>query len=324
MKIGLTGANGFIGGHLLPCLLKNGHTVRALVRDPDHMTGDASEVVRIPTLDSKTDPARLKEVLEGLDGVVHLAASVHVMDGSLDEAVYRDINVQGSIRLYQAAVAAGLQRFVYLSSVKAAGERSGTTPLTPDTSTGPEDAYGRSKRDAEVELRKLAQNSACRLIILRPTFVYGWPAVGNFKTLLSAILKGMPLPIRAIKNRRDMTYVGNLADAIRAACTAPGLSEQPYFICDGAPVSTPEFAGNVGRAFARSARLIYMPVWLLKICGAITGRSAMIARLIENFEVDGAPFRRDAAWLPPYNMPDGLGECAECWRNDTRKGKQSA
>lgn len=324
MKIGITGANGFIGGHLLPCLLKNGHTVRALVRNSDSMTGIAHEVVRIPTLDSKSDPVRLTDALEGLEGLVHLAASVHVMDGSLDEATYRDMNVQGSIRLYQAAVAAGLQRFVYLSSVKAAGERSGTTPLTLDTSPGPEDAYGRSKRDAEVELRKLAQNSTCRLIILRPTFVYGWPAVGNFKTLLAAILSGMPLPLRAIKNRRDMTYVGNLADAIRAACSASGLGEQPYFICDGAPVSTPELAENVGRAFARSARLIYVPVWLLRICGTITGRSAMIARLIENFEVDGAPFRRDAAWLPPYNMPGGLGECAESWRNDTKKGKQSA
>ncbi|MEX0694521.1 MAG: NAD-dependent epimerase/dehydratase family protein [Rhodospirillales bacterium] len=324
MKIGVSGANGFIGGHLLACLTQAGHSVRALVRDPERMTAAASEIVRIPSLEGNPNAADLVAALEGLEGIVHLAASVHVMDNSLGEAEYRDINIGGSCRLFEAAAAGGVQRFVYLSSAKAAGERSGAAPLTVETSPGPEDAYGRSKRDAEVELRRLAMGSSCRLIILRPTFVYGWPAVGNFRMLLSAVLKGIPLPLGGIRNRRDMTYVGNLADAIRQACIAPGLGEAPYFICDHAPVSTPQFVAHVARAFARPARLIYMPVWMLRVCGAMTGRSAMVARLIENFEVDGMPFRRDAGWQPPYNMPDGLAECARLRQDSIQVEKKSA
>ena len=320
MKIGVTGANGFIGGHLLDCLLKAGHAPVALVRNPAKVSVPAVEVVPMPTIDGNSDVAALQSALSGLDAVVHLAASVHDMTGSQSEDAYRSINVDGSVRLFEAAIAAGMKRFVFMSSAKAAGERSQGRPLSADNAPGPEDAYGRSKRDAETALRRLASGSACRLVILRPTFVYGWPPVGNFRTLLKTILKGLPLPLAAIDNRRDLTYVGNLADAACRACSAADLGNTPYFICDGKAVSTPELIRNVARAFARPARLIYMPVWLLRLCGTVSRRSAMIDRLTEDFEVESAPFHRDAGWQPPYNMAEGLGACAAARQNDRLGG----
>jgi len=321
MKVGVTGANGFIGRHLLDDLQASGHEPVALVRSPEKFDGtDDVEAVGIPSIDAGCDIARLEAAMRGLDIVVHLAASVHDMSGTLSEDAFRDINVHGSGRVFDAAKKAGVKRFIFISSVKAAGERSGDIPLSNANAPGPEDAYGRSKRDAETLLTDLAATGTCDLIILRPTFVYGWPPAGNFRTLLKAVLKRWPLPLAAIRNRRDMVYVGNLTDAICIACRADGLKREPYFICDGEAVSTPAFVAAVAKAFSIRVPQAYVPVWMLRVAGMITGRSAMIERLCGNLEVDGAPFRRDAGWQAPYNMADGLRVCAQAYDKSHQDG----
>mgnify|MGYP003571165133 CR=1 FL=1 len=321
MKIGVTGASGFVGGYLLPALREAGHQVTALVRSPAGLDPNTvDEIVAIPTIDQDVDASALTAAMAGLDVVVHLAARVHVMDGSVDEHEFQRVNVAGSAKLFEAAEAAGVRRFVFMSTVKAAGERSRGNPMTAADAPGPEDAYGRSKRDAETRLASLAVSGECRLVILRPAFVYGWPRAGNFRPVISAILKGVPLPLAGIRNRRDMTYAGNLASAIATACSADGLGDTPYFIADGQPVSTPDLFRGVGNAFGRPARLFYAPAGLLQLLGTLTGRSAAVARLTEDFVVDTAPFNRDARWQPPYKMSDGLGAIARAWRETKRAG----
>lgn len=321
MKIGVTGANGFVGGYLLPALRDAGHRVTALIRSPMGFDANtADEIVIIPTLDRDADVTELEAALKGLDAVVHLAGRVHVMDGSVGEQAFQRVNVAGSARLFEAAETAGVRRFVFVSTVKAAGERSDGAPMTADTAPGPEDAYGRSKRDAELRLAALAAKSACRLVVLRPAFVYGWPPAGNFRTVISAILKGVPLPLAGIRNRRDMTYAGNLASAISAACTADDLGDAPYFIADGEPVSTPDLFRGVGDAFGRPARLFHAPAGVLRLMGTLSGRGAAVARLTEDFVVDTAPFNRDARWQPPYKMSDGLGAIVRAWHETKRAG----
>lgn len=323
MKIGVTGANGFVGKHLCAALKQAGHDVTALVRSPGGLKSEnVDTVVAIPGIGADSDLAVLKAALADLDVVVHLAAKVHVMNGGTDEAEFRNVNVDGTARLYEAAAAAGVKRFVFMSSVKAAAERSTDVPVTAETAPGPEDAYGRSKRDAENRLSDLADRG-CTLVILRPVFVYGWPPAGNFRTVINAVLKGVPLPIAGIDNRRDMIYVGNLCDAVRAACDAQGLAQTPYFIADGTPVSTPELFRMTARAFARPSRLFYAPVWLLRLAGKLTGRSAAIARITENFVVDCSPFHRDAGWQAPYKMSDGLRLIAQAWTDENRAGSNS-
>jgi nucleoside-diphosphate-sugar epimerase len=321
MKIGVTGANGFVGRYLLATLQDRGAESRALIRSPLGLAaGCTNEIVAIPTLDRDTDPGVLRAALAGLDTVVHLAARVHVMDAALDEDAFQNVNVGGSGRLFEAAAAVGIKRFVYLSSIKAAGERSGTRPVTTDDPPVPEDAYGRSKLDAEGHLTALASGTGCELVILRPAFVYGWPPAGNFRTVISAILKGVPLPLAAIDNRRDMTYAGNLAAAIATACDAKGLQSTPYFISDGTPVSTPELFRSVATAFARPARLFSVPPGILRLGGTLTGRSAAVQRITEDFVIDTAPFRRDARWQPPYKMSEGLDAVAAAWRQSEQTG----
>lgn len=315
MIVAVTGANGFVGRHVCRALNGAELSVRALVRDPTDTAPIAdAAMVGMPSLNSETDRDILRTALDGAEVVVHLAAHVHVMKADADDPAFHEVNVAGSMRLAEAAATAGVRRFVFMSSVKAVGERCANGPMTAATVAAPEDAYGRSKRAAELALREIAARTAMELVVLRPTFVYGWPPSGNFKTVITAVRKGLPLPLAAIDNRRDMIYVGNLADAVRHACAVPVLPDGPYFLSDHNPVSTPQLFRRVGRAFAKPARLFYIPIWLLRLAGIVTRRRAVIARLTESLEVDIEPFIRDAAWQPPYNMAEGLEACAEAQR----------
>lgn len=311
MKVGVTGANGFVGAHLIQRLNEAGHDVTALVRNKDTVQNTSScSVVEIPSLNGRVHVTGLVAKLAGLDILFHLAAHVHKMNTKDDDVLFHDVNVAGSQRLFEAANTAGVKRFIFLSSVKAAGECSDDTPLSFQNNPGPEDAYGRSKRDAEQTLQSMVPKADCSLTILRAPFVYGWPPVGNFKSVINAIKKGVPLPFASIQNRRHMIFVGNLVDALCHASGAQNLEVTPYFIADDGPVSTPELFRFTGIAFASPARLFPLPIWMLRLVGFLTGRSSVIARLTENLEVDTAPFRRDAGWLPPYNMSEGLRICA--------------
>lgn len=305
MKVGITGANGFIGRHLVRALADAGLAPVGLVRRDGIEIDGAADVRRIPTLGADTDRAALADALKDLDAVVHLAAHVHVMQGGV-EADFINANVAGAALLAEICAEVGITRFVFVSSVKAVGEGTDATPLSDTAMPRPEDAYGRSKLAAEERLAAIGRKSAMKTVILRPTFVYGWPPSGNLKTVISAIRRGLPLPLAGISNRRDMIYVGNLADAVRAALTAENVNDRPYFVSDGEAVSTPDFFRKVGRAFAKPARLFYVPVRVLYLAGAVTGRTGVIDRLTGNLEVDSGRFRRDAGWEPPYNMDQGL------------------
>lgn len=311
MKVAVTGANGFVGQHTMHRLVQNGDAPIALIRDAKSLQNPATNHAVIPTLNSKTATPLLIQALQGSDAVVHLAAQVHDMTGKMPESAMRDINVDGSVRLLESAIAAKVQRFVFISSVKAVGEYTEHgAPFDNNTIPRPQDPYGQSKLDAESALVHMVEGTDTQLIILRPTFVYGWPLVGNFKLLVDTVRAGKRLPFKAVNNSRDMIYVGNLADAIATACHAKGVTHAPYFVCDGDPVSTPELIRRVAIAFGIPARLMSFPLTALRMAGALTGKSAAIQRLTENLEVDSSMFCRDAGWKPPYKMSEGLAFCA--------------
>lgn len=320
MKIAVTGANGFVGGHTLRRLGDLGDTPLALIRDPATLSDPDINTAVIPTLNGSTQLPSLKDAITSCDVVVHLAAQVHDITGMTPEPIMRDVNIDGSVRLLEAAIASNVQRYVFISSVKAVGEFTEEEPFSGSTPPDPQDPYGRSKFDAELALADTARGTDTQLVILRPTFVYGWPLVGNFKLLVDAVRAGRRLPFKSVHNRRDMIYVGNLADAICAACHSETLSNTPYFLSDGEPVSTPELIRRVGAAFGTPGKLMYCPITALKMAGALTGKSAAIQRLTESLEVDSSTFCRDADWQPPYKMLEGLAACANAAAQEIANG----
>ena len=153
--------------------------------------GDA-HVVEIGDIDGDTS---WQAALQGIDVVVHTAARVHVMRDSVADplAEFRRVNVAGSLNLARQAIAAGVRRFVYLSSIKINGE--GTLPgkpYTADDKPQPQDPYGISKAEAEQELRSLTEASAMELVIIRPPLVYGPGVKANFLSMMRWLWRGAP------------------------------------------------------------------------------------------------------------------------------------
>jgi nucleoside-diphosphate-sugar epimerase len=260
-----------------------------------------------------------RTALEDITAVVHLAARTHVMRESAADplAAYRDINVEGTQRLAEAAAAAGVRRFVFLSSIKVNGERTGLLPFGEADEPRPEDAYGITKLEAEQVLERIAAESEMRVTILRPPLVYGPGVKGNFLALMGAVRKGVPLPLGLVDNRRSLVHVGNLASAIVACLDNERAAGQTFLVSDGEDLSTPELIRRLATGLATRPRLYPCPVWLLRVAGTLLGKRAQVARLTDSLQVDSARIRQMLGWTPPFTVEQGLAETAWWFASET-------
>ena len=255
--------------------------------------------------------------LDGVDVVVHLAGIAHQIHAQNAEAVYQAMNCQATERLARAAMQAGVRRFVFMSSIKVNGERTPIDrPFRADDAQQPEDRYARSKRDAERVLASLGGNM--EVVVIRPPLVYGPGVRANFLRLIRLVDRRLPLPLGAIQNRRSLIYVGNLADLIVAAASSPAAAGSTLLAADGEDMSTPQLVTEIGRALGQPARLIDVPVGLLRIGGAVTGLGAEIGRLADSLVVDASETRERLGWRPPFSVREGIAETVRWYRSAPR------
>jgi nucleoside-diphosphate-sugar epimerase len=316
VKVLVTGATGFVGSALCEHLAQQGLAVRrALHGAPVLPVGDD---VTVGDIGPRTD---WREALEGVDVVVHLAARVHMKRQAAANplAEYRGVNVHGTRQLAVAAAGAGVKRLVFLSSVKVNGERT-VRPFAEADTPHPEDAYAISKWEAERAVAEVGQHTGLQWVILRPPLIYGPGVKANFRALMQAIARGVPLPLGAIDNRRSLLYLGNLVDAIRLCLVHPAAANRTFLVSDGEDLSTPDLVRRLGRALGTRPRLMSIPVGWLKLAGGILGRRDALARLTDSLQVDSALIRRELGWTPPFTVDQGLAETALWFRSQADSG----
>ena len=301
-RVLVTGGTGFVGHALLDVLAsdKQFHITCAIRGD---VTPDASvQCVRVGNLDAHTD---WSAALSGTHSVVHLAARVHVMHETARDPLedFRRVNVDGTRALARQAAAAGVRRFVFLSSIKVNGEAGMFSEHdTPD----PRDAYGVSKLEAERALQEVGAASGMEVVIIRPPLVYGHGVRANFRTLIRLVARGIPLPLGAIHNQRSFVAVQNLASFIRTCLTHPGAANQTFLISDGHDLSTTELLQKIARALGKPARLIAVPAGLLQFGAVLIGRRAVAQRLLGSLQLDVAKARETLGWTPAVSIDDAL------------------
>jgi UDP-glucose 4-epimerase len=241
--------------------------------------------------------------------VVHLAARVHVMsDTALDPlAAYRRTNVEGTMALARQAAAAGVRRFIFISTVKVNGESSPECqPFRADDVPAPQDPYAVSKMEAEQGLRQLTQQTGIQVVIIRPPLVYG-PGVGaNFAALLRVVRRGLPLPLGAIHNQRSLVALDNLIDLIITCVAHPSAANQTLLVSDGQDLSTAELVRAMAQAAGVKLCLPKVPARLLLATASLLGKRDVVSRLCSNLQVDISKTRRLLAWAPPLSVPEGL------------------
>ncbi len=304
----ITGATGFIGRALCVSMRNKGWRVRGIARSDGKRSAlpTGVEPVCVEMIGPETD---WSGNLHNLDAVVHLAASVHVLDHASNDSRqdYFTVNTSGTERLAQQAAMFGVSRFIYISTVKVHGMGE-MRPYTERDIPAPKDPYSVSKWEAEKALRRVEAETGLPVVILRPPLVYGPEVRANFLRLMKWVVMGLPMPFGSIRNRRSMIYLGSLTDAIVSAIDCPASAGETFLISDGQDLSTPQLIRILAAQMGKKQFLLPCPPAFLRTLGRIAGKSKEIDRLTGSLFIDCSKIRRVLDWKPPFSVEEGLRE----------------
>lgn len=311
MKILVTGASGFVGSALITKLAQSPeYSVRAAVRKSTCARSGVEYKV-VPELSEK---AKWVEALEGVNVVVHLAARVHVLRDVVEDplAEFRRVNVEGTRALAEQAARANVQRFVYVSSIKVNGEETNFgRPFRSGDPPYPLDHYGVSKLDAERVLQEVCESSRMQYVIVRPPLVYGPAVKANFRTMMSWVYRGIPLPFgRVTENRRSLIALENLVHLLCTTLAHPRAGNRVFLASDGDDLSTADLLRRLGVALGSPARLFPLSPRALQAAASLLGRADLARRLLGSLQVDISETCDVLDWKPPVKVDVALAETA--------------
>ena len=293
MTILVTGATGFLGRAVVDHLIEQGRSVRAAVRQ------DAGPgATAVGDLSTDTD---WRAALTGIDTVVHCAARAHVLNETSGNplAQFRAVNTEATVALAQQAAAAGVRRFVFISSIGVNGSETHGTPFRHDDAPRPHSAYAVSKHEAELALHAIAVETGLEVVVIRPPLVTGPNPKGNLATLNKVIARGLPLPFGLVtRNRRDLVSRDTLCRLIDTVTDHPAAAGQTFLVSDGAPISTRTLLERMAATQGRSITLLPIPPAFLSLPLKLLGKGAMASQLFGDLEIDIAHTRQTLGWAP--------------------------
>jgi nucleoside-diphosphate-sugar epimerase len=280
--VAITGARGFVGKKLSHMLAESGYQVLAFSR---HQAPNKPSHPGISHIKTDYSIKALKQQLTGVNILIHLIAKTHAEDKLEELPQYRTINVKLTQTIAQCAATMGIQRFIYLSSIKVNGEATTKTPFNSQMPPAPTTAYGISKWEAEQTLIQTQRQTGLHTVIIRCPLIYSANAKGNIQALRKAISKGIPLPIGSIHNKRSIIDLECLGGLIKEVCESPLWDNQTLLVSSGKALSTPELAKKLGQDIGISTSILPFPVILLKLLFACIGKSQAINKLCDNLEI---------------------------------------
>ncbi len=275
----VTGGTGFIGRRLVAALRQRGARTRVLIRPDSALPADWAGGVETVVGDL-ADVAGLARACAGSDTVIHAAGFAHADAADTPDFAARHwaVNAEGTFRLLDAAVAAGVGRFVLLSSVKAVGD-PGPRCVNEDWDGLPETPYGRAKRAAEERVSATGRERGMHVVSLRPALVYGPGMKANLARLLEAARRGWLPPLPETGNRRSLVHADDVAQAALLAAGHPVAGGKTYFVTDGHPYSGRELYVIMRRTLGRSAPRWAVPASVLYgVAGLVDGALGLVGQ----------------------------------------------
>ena len=320
----VTGAGGFLGSALVSELLESGYDVRALIRD----TASSSflKAVEIVVGDVR-DPQCARKVSVGCETIVHLAGQAHALDdGHVGEQDYQSVNVDGTKHLLDGAVAGGVQRFIFASSVKVFGETT-TGCVDEKEPAAPQSPYARSKWAAEQLIASYAKGGSLATLSLRLPLVYGPTEKGNLYRMIAAIDRGRFPPLPRVQAVRSMLHVKNFVLAVRAALRSTGFLKPMYVVTDAKPYAITEVYDLLRKGLDRQPPFSRVPLWALSLagrCGDILQSllrkpvplsSATLEKLIGQAWYSPEALIHDMGYQPRYTFEAAVPELIQHYRS---------
>lgn len=300
MKILITGATGFVGQEIIT----QKANFRCVIRDGESLTCD--DVFVIARLDKNTcwDAG-----LTNINAIIHLAGIAHNKYVSQDD--FRSVNTEGTLHLAREAARLGVKRFVFVSSIGVNGTFTDKTPFNIHSTANPHNHYAQSKYEAELGLKKIADETGLEVVIVRPTLVYGVNAPGNFG-MLTKLVKIFPfLPFGLVNNRRSFISVKNIASLLLECVTNRNAAGHIFLASDGDTISTKQLTNAIADGLGKKVIQLPIPASFMRLCGKLTGKSVVIEQLLGNLEVDSSNLQEVLGWTPPFSMSQTMASLRE-------------
>ena len=317
-RILVTGANGFVGRQLCRSLSQKGFLVKGAVRQTAIAPSEEMEYIPVGDIGPDTD---WTEALQGVDLVVHLAGRAHIRrDRTANPmAEYERINTLGTMRLAQMAAAAGVKRFVFVSSVKVNGEATHDQPFAETDRPAPLDFYGVSKWQAEEGLLQMHRQGKLSVVIIRPPLVYGPGVRANFLQLIRWVDFGLPLPLGSIKNKRSLVGLRNLTAFITVCLHHPAAAGEIFLVSDQEDLSIGDLVQRIGGFIGRSTYLLPIPYQFLSILARVMGKKDAFAKLCHSLQVNVEKSRNMLHWNPPFSLNEELEQTIKWYKNEYKR-----
>lgn len=314
MKALVTGATGFIGSHLCEELIKRGYSVTCLVRD-------TSKLKWIENLDLTfvrgdcTDSESLLDVVHDFDYVLHLAG----LTKSCSDDAFFSINAQGTENLIEAVAKKNpqLKRFVYISSLSAAGPSKNGTPLDEQTLPSPVSNYGKSKLEGEKAL--LQYKDTIPITILRPAAVYG-PRDRDFLVLFKMIKKGI-FPDWG-KSYYSFLYIDDLVQGIILCAESKEAEGKTYFLSENSSHSNEEVMNVISSVLNAKAMRLKIPKFVIPFCSfigektntGIINKDKMKEFIHSHWICNAGKVKEEIGFLPRVVIRKGMKWTADWYR----------
>ncbi|HVJ81948.1 MAG TPA: NAD-dependent epimerase/dehydratase family protein [Planctomycetia bacterium] len=318
-KILVTGASGFVGGHIAERLIAEGHKVRTVVRPLSEIDLLKQWGVELVTGDL-TDDHVVRRACADVDVVVHAAAKVGDWGPLAD---YRKLNVTG-LQQMMDALPPDIERFILISSlgVYPARDHYDTNEMCPL----PEkhiDGYTQSKAEADKLALKLARERKIPLTILRPGFVYGPRDRTILPRIMTNLKRGVVTYFGSAQKKLNQVYVGSIAEAVSLALAKPQSIGQTYNIRDPEGVTKEKFFGTVAELTGLPKPTRTVPMWLAKtlcVAGETSGKLFNFEPLLTgaklkfmglNLDYSIAKAQRELGFAPTKKFDEGIREAID-------------
>ena len=321
MRVALTGASGYTGGHLLAALRARGDEVAILVRARSVTEGLRAAAGRLVEGDL-SDESAVARLIEGADAVVHVAA-VYRTAGHPD-SYYRDVNVGGTERLLEAAARQGVRRFVHTSTVGVHGHVE-RPPADEDAPIAPGDVYQQTKAEGEALALRYHRTRGVPVAVVRPGAIYG-PGERRFLKMFRAIARGRYAVVGSGRTFYHPVYIDDLVQGFLLALDRPEALGESFLIAGPRYVTQDELAALIARHTGGRVLPFHVPAGPIQLLGDVVeavcvplGLEPPLHRRRVDFWTKSRAFRIDKArrllgYEPKTDLDEGIARTAASYR----------
>lgn len=323
MKVLVTGATGFTGGHLARHLEKSGHQVRALVRDPASATTLGPTIERVRG--DLTDRESLRAACAGVDVVYNIAALYR--QAGLPKEKYQDVNARAVGWLIEAAAAGGATRVVHCSTVGVHGDVE-HPPANEDAPMRPGDVYQWTKLEGESIARQTAARTGTELVIARPSGIYG-PGDRRLLKLFKGVATGRFVMLGKGDIFYHLTYIDDLVEGFRLCGEVPAAAGRVYILAGGEVTTLKVLVERIATIAGVEPPNWSLPVWPVWTAGAIVEGACAVLKLeppiyrrrvdffTKSRAFDIARARAEIGYAPAVGLDEGIRRTLAWYREYT-------